>query len=170
MSENTRRAYAAALRSFFSWCSDNGVQPFPTETGTALAYLGYLQEQGRALASAYNVVAAIKKLHVLNGLSSPTDAPSVKEAIKGFVKLAPKRQPVTAATLEDVKKMVLAIDAAPGYGEARKKRDKALIILAFAGGFRREELVRLRMSDISWRRDSGGETVLLLRVGERSAL
>lgn len=164
MSENTRRTYAAVLRGFFAWCGENGFQPFPAEVGTVLAYLGDLLEQDRGLSSAYSFVAAVKKLHVLSGLTSPTDAASVKEAVQGFAKLAPKRRPVAASTLEDVKKMILAIDAAPRYGEARKKRDKALIILAFAGGFRREELVRLRMSDISWRRDSGGEEVLLLRV------
>ncbi len=100
---------------------------------------------------------AIAEAHKAAGLTSPTGSPVVRNAMKGIRRTmgtAPTQK--TAALTDDVRSMVDASD-----GGIIGLRDRALILLGFAGAFRRSELVGLDMEDCTFNRD--GLTITLRR-------
>jgi integrase len=100
---------------------------------------------------------AITEAHKVLGLESPTSAGMVRNTLKGIrrtIGTAPAQK--TAALTADIRSMVDATDA--GLIGAR---DRAIILLGFAGAFRRSELVALDIADLDFGRD--GLTVNLRR-------
>ena len=98
---------------------------------------------------------AIAEAHKAAGLESPTHAAIVRNTLKGIrrtVGTAPAQK--AAALTNDIRAIVDATDA--GLIGAR---DRALILLGFAGAFRRSELVRLDVGDCAFGKD--GLTVTL---------
>ena len=92
-------------------------------------------------------MAAIRYAHKLAGLDTPTDDERVKPTVRGIRRTLGtarfKKGPATAERL-------LAMAANPGAG-LKGLRDRALLLLGFAGAFRRSELVAL---SVSWIRPS----------------
>lgn len=91
-------------------------------------------------------LAAIRYAHKLAGHESPTASEAVKATLRGIKrtkKVTPNRKaPATADK-------IAAMAAATGDG-VRGLRDRALLLLGFAGTFRRFELVALDASDIQF--------------------
>jgi integrase len=100
---------------------------------------------------------AIAEAHKAAGLDSPTAAGMVKNTMKGIRRTLGTAPTQKAPTLtDDIRAMVDAADA--GLIGAR---DRALILLGFAGAFRRSELVALDVEDCAFGKD--GLTVTLRR-------
>jgi len=165
MAPATRRSYAGHLRRFFAWAGERGLAAWPVSPEVALAWLAELRAREVSVSYAEASMAAIKKLHVLQGLASPTDDPAVAAALRGFARESEKpRHPAAAATADVVRRLILAIQEAERYDPARRARDAALILLGFLGAFRRSELCAIRLRDLEWTQHDG-EDVLLIRVG-----
>ncbi|HEY4359527.1 MAG TPA: site-specific integrase [Bryobacteraceae bacterium] len=102
---------------------------------------------------------AIAEAHKASGLESPTTSGMVRNTLKGIRRslgTAPTQK--TAALTEDIRAMVEGAGAGPG---PIGLRDRALVLLGFAGAFRRSELVGLDIEDCSF--GSDGLTVTLRR-------
>jgi integrase len=100
---------------------------------------------------------AIAEAHKAAGVESPTHAAIVRNTLKGIRRTlgtAPAQK--AAALTNDIRAMVDAAD--DGLIGAR---DRALILLGFAGAFRRSELVGLEVEDCAFGKD--GLTVTLRR-------
>jgi integrase len=100
---------------------------------------------------------AIAEAHKATGLDSPTHAPLIANTMKGIRRTlgtAPAQK--AAALTADVRAMVDAAD-----GGLIGLRDRALILLGFAGAFRRSELIGLDVGDCAFGKD--GLTVTLRR-------
>jgi integrase len=100
---------------------------------------------------------AIAEAHKAVGLDSPTQSGIVKNTMKGIRRTkgtAPAQK--TATLIADIRLMVDTTDAG-----LIGIRDRALILLGFAGAFRRSELVALGVEDCVFSRD--GLTVTLRR-------
>jgi integrase len=100
---------------------------------------------------------AIAEAHKAVGLESPTHAPIVRNTMKGIRRTkgtAPSQK--SPALTDDIRTMVEAAD-----NGLIGLRDRALILLGFAGAFRRSELVRLAADDCAFTKD--GLTVTLRR-------
>ncbi len=100
---------------------------------------------------------AIAEAHKAVGLESPTSAGMVRNTLKGIKRTMGTAPAQKAPTLtDDIRAMVDATDA--GLIGAR---DRAIVLLGFAGAFRRAELVGLDAEDCSFGKD--GLTVTLRR-------
>ncbi len=100
---------------------------------------------------------AIAEAHKMAGLDSPTVAGMVKNTMKGIRRTlgtAPVQK--SPALTDDIRAMVETVDS--GLIGAR---DRALILLGFAGAFRRSELVGLGFDDCEFGKD--GLTITLRR-------
>jgi integrase len=100
---------------------------------------------------------AIAEAHKATGAESPTHTSLVRNVMKGIRRTlgtAPVQK--APALTDDIKAMVEAADAG-----LIGIRDRALLLLGFAGAFRRSELVSLAVEDCSFGRD--GFTVTLRR-------
>jgi len=109
--------------------------------------VGSIQRRLNALAEAHKAV----------GLDSPTSAGMVRNTLKGIRRslgIAPAQK--APALTDDVRAMVgVADEGLIGL------RDRALILLGFAGAFRRSEVVGLDVGDLDFGKD--GLTVILRR-------
>lgn len=142
-SENTLDAYDAAWSDFNDYCADKHRQPLPATPETLIDYITFLAE-GQRVSTIELKLAAIAYRHRLNRLPSPTEDEHLRAVIAGIRRelgVAPEiKQPVT---LTDLRAMVAALpDTLTG------QRDRAVILIGWAGAFRRSELVALDVGDV----------------------
>lgn len=140
VSENTRRAYRADIAHFIAWGGT-----IPTSDVMIAEYLA-AHAPSLSVATLTRRLASLSKAHTAKGFTSPTKAELVKSTMRGIKRThaAPQRlaQPLL---VEDLMRVM------PMLGNDRKAaRDRALLLVGFAGGFRRSELVGLNVEDIEW--------------------
>src|SRR5713226_380113 len=152
--ESTLRGYRADWRAFCAWCEGQGLSPLPASPETVAAYIA--ECAGRLkVGSIQRRINAIAEAHKAVGQDSPTHHAIVRNTMKGIRRTkgtAPTQK--AAALTDDIRAMVDASDA--GIIGAR---DRALILLGFAGAFRRSELVGFDVEDCAFGKD--GLTVTL---------
>jgi site-specific recombinase XerD len=140
----TRRAYKGDFELFATSCSERAADALPASLETVAAFLASEATRGLKTSTLYRRAAAIRYAHRLAGHLSPTDDERVRATLRGIrraVGTAPNRKaPATADRL-------IAM-AAAGNGGLAALRDRALLLLGFAGAFRRSELVALDVADI----------------------
>lgn len=137
LSKNSRRAYRADLEQFLAW---GGAVPASPEI--VACYL-VAHAEHHAIATLARRLVSIGKAHTTQGLPSPVDSDLVRATLRGIRHIhgSTQRQ-VAPAEKEDVLSMVAGLTGIKGV------RDKALLLLGFAGAFRRSELVGLTVADI----------------------
>jgi len=153
---NTLRGYQSDWRDFCQWCERNNQRPLPASPETVAAYIA--ECAGRLkVGSIQRRLNAIAEAHKAVGLDSPTSSGIVRNTLKGIRRtLGVATVQKTPALTADIRAMVDATDAG-----LIGLRDRALVLLGFAGAFRRAELVSLVVSDLEFSRD--GLTVTLRR-------
>jgi site-specific recombinase XerD len=154
--ENTLRGYQRDWRAFCAWCEGHAVCPLPAAPEVVAAYIaecaGHLKP-----GSIQRRLNAIVEAHKAVGLESPTHTGIVRNTMKGIRRTKGTAPTQKAATLtDDIRSMVDATDAG-----LIGTRDRALVLLGFAGAFRRSELVGLGVADCAF--DKDGLTVTLRR-------
>jgi integrase len=153
---NTLRGYQSDWRNFCGWCEGHRQYPLPASPKTVASYIadctGHLK-----VGSIQRRLNAIAEAHKATGLESPTHDPMVKNTMKGIRRTLGTAPVQKAPTLtEDIKAMVEATDAG-----LIGVRDRAIVLLGFAGAFRRSELVAMDLEDCAFRKD--GLTIMLRR-------
>lgn len=138
ISDNTRRAYVADLAHFKDW---GGTVP---ASDTMVAR--YLAQHAATLSVATLVrrLATISKAHAAKGLVSPTASALVRATMQG-IKRSRGMAPAEARPL--IRDDLFALLERTGV-DLKSIRDRALLLIGFAGGFRRSELVGLDADDI----------------------
>jgi integrase len=155
-SESALRGYQSDWRHFCAWCEAQRQSPLPAASETVASYIagcaGYLK-----VGSIQRRLNAIAEAHKAMGLESPTHNAIVANTMKGIRRTLGTVATQKAPTLtDDIRAMVDATDAG-----IIGVRDRALILLGFAGAFRRSELVGLDVEDCAFGKD--GLTVTLRR-------
>lgn len=156
-SDATRRAYAADWRDFSGWCVDMCQQSLPAQPAILAAYLAHLAERKLAASTIRRRLAAIQYAHKAKGLTPPTADVNVQAVHAGIRRrLGTSQTQKAPATAKAIAAMLKRIpDTLTG------KRDRALILIGFAGAFRRSELVGITVEDIA-RQPEG----ILVRLGK----
>lgn len=143
---NTQRAYKSDLKYFKTWCTENGQVEMPTSAATLAAYVSYLADTHK-WASINRKLAAISKLHELNNLDLSTKDKGFRAVMEGIRRTNGVRQKQAPAfKMKELKNILLGIDMTTNAG----LRDKCLILLGFAGAYRRSELVSLNIEDVQF--------------------
>ncbi len=142
----TRRAYRSDLRAFVAWCAPRGLSSLPATPETVALYLSDRADQGAKVASLERSLVAISQAHAAKGLPSPRGSAVVREVVKGIRRtLGVAQEQKNALLVPDLRAMLKALP--PGLLGAR---DRALLLLGFAGAFRRAELVSLDVEDVEF--------------------
>jgi integrase len=128
----------------------------PAHPETVALYLPDLAES-RKVATLEKRLAAISQAHQFAGYASPTQEILVRTVMAGIRRAkgtAQKRKrPIVT---EDLRQLIAALPAT-----LAGRRDAALLLLGFTGGFRRSELVSLNIEDLRFTTE--GLIVLLRR-------
>ena len=146
--QNTLRAYQADFKDFSSFCIKNGFNPLPTEPKIIALYLTHLSSFSK-FSTLKRRIASIKVVHRLKGHYIDTKHPIITENIMGIKrKLGVKQTSKKPILINDLKKIINVINEEKN--ELKKYQNKALILIGFAGGFRRSELVSIEYEDVDF--------------------
>jgi integrase len=140
----TRRRYSREVRTFREFCRAIGAEPLPASPDTVVLYLAQMKAQGRTAGGIDAALTAISTFHRAAGHDSPRASLAVataRENIRREIGAAPKKK--APMRLDRLRAAVEAIPVDTLLG----KRDRAILLLGFAGAFRRSELVGLDARD-----------------------
>ena len=134
----TKRAYRSDLQHFEAWGGT-----FPASDAQIAAYLAQHATKLKA-ATLTRRLAAISVAHEVQRLPNPTSSPIVRATMRGIRREHGVAQRQAKPLLREDLFMVLE-----AMGNRLKDvRDRALLLLGFAGGFRRSELIAINCTDI----------------------
>jgi len=152
----TLRAYATDLANYRTWCERYGFDQMPATPEVAGAYLAAAGE-GYALPTLRRRVAAIARACGIDGHPLDTKHPAIRETLRGITRKhgAPARR-AAALTTAEVRRLSRTCGT-----DLAGLRDRALILVGFAGAMRRSELVALDVEHVTWTK--GGMKLLIER-------
>ena len=157
LAASTERAYAHDWADFATFCRRHGLEALPAAPQTLALYLKSLETKksqspagirhgtaGLSVSTLRRRLAAIASKHATEKLETPTDHPLVKKLVRRYSRsrgTAEKKK--DALTIERLPAILLAMpDDLPAL------RDRALLLLGYAGAFRRSELVALDVDNL----------------------
>ena len=140
---NTVKAYRSDWTSFEAFCRGRELASLPAAAATVAAYA---VESARRLKAKTieRRLSAISQAHQIAGHASPVEDKIVRTVMAGIRRVKGTAQqgkePLSGELLRDM------FQNAPN--DLRSIRDRALLLVGFAGAFRRSELVELRYQDV----------------------
>jgi site-specific recombinase XerD len=143
---NTIRGYRSSFGQFTAWCQVAGLPSMPAAPETIALSLG--AQAGRLKAATLqHHLAAIAKAHKSAGCSPPVkDNQLIAETLKGIKRTHGSAVTQKAPVLTEDLRMILRTLPENLLGV----RDRALLLIGFAGAFRRSELVSLDVADLGF--------------------
>jgi len=140
----TLRAYKADWTHYAAWCAEHGFVPVPAVPATVGAYLASLAGS-HAPSTIRRRLAALGKMHRFNDLPWNTAHRDIQGPLQGLLRTHGRPvQKATALTLPMLRQLLATCDRS-----ARGRRDRALLLIGFAGALRRSELVALQIEDVA---------------------
>lgn len=141
--ENTRRAYRADFEHFAAWCASHGVPALPSTPEVVTLYVA-AQADTLRVSTIERRLSAINYAHRSAGYDVPTLHPGLRETMKGIRRThGAKKEGKAPLAVDELLKLVACLpDNLAGL------RDRAILLLGFAGAFRRSELVGLDVEDV----------------------
>jgi integrase len=140
---NTVKAYRSDWRSFASFCSARELAALPATAATVAAYAAHAAVRLKANTIERHL-AAMSQAHQLAGVPNPVEDKLVRTVMAGIRRArgtAQKgKEPLSAELL---RKMFSGMP-----DDLRAARDRALLLVGFAGAFRRSEIVSVRHEDV----------------------
>lgn len=146
-SANTRRAYASDWKHFSAWCRRQGLEPLPPAPEVVGLYITACASGAAIPGGEPNAVTTIERRlsaiswnYTQRGAVLDRSDRHIATVLTGIrnTHAAPPRQK-EAVLPEDVIAMLETLDR----GALRGLRDRAMLLLGFAGGLRRSEIVGL---------------------------
>ena len=145
--QSTQRAYASDFGSFALWCDRYGLASIAAEPDTVALYLTACADQGAAVATLRRRLVALSQAHKAAGVPSPTQAEAVRRTMSGIARQRGTRQrrvaPIRLSALQAM------LEATP-EDDLLALRDRAVLLIGFAGGFRRSELAAFCVEDLAF--------------------
>ncbi|MEK5645864.1 integrase [Paenibacillus rhizosphaerae] len=142
--ENTVMANKSDWSMFEKWCDESNLVPLPATDQCIAIYLAYLASSGNKASTIRRKLSSIKGAHLAAGFSDPTGV-NVKHVWAGIRRQhGTKENGKKPVEIELLKQMLREIpDNLGGV------RDKAILLIGFAGALRRSEIVALDVGDIT---------------------
>ena len=139
----TLRAYRAAWRHFCRWCDEAGWPALPADPETVAAYLASLSATHTS-STLVQRLAALSRAHRLAGLPWPSAHPAIRNTLRGIQRKhgRPTKQ-AGALMTDELTRLVATCDTT-----LTGRRDRALLLLGYAGALRRSELVAVEREHV----------------------
>jgi site-specific recombinase XerD len=147
---NTVRAYRSDFEDFGLFCIKNGLNNLPSEPKVVSLYLTYLSSKEVKISTIKRRLVSIGVIHKMKGHYLDTKHPVIIENLMGIKRrkgtIQKGKKPIL---INDLKKLVDVINQEK-TADIKKLRNKAILIIGFSGGFRRNEIVSLDLEDIEF--------------------
>jgi integrase len=148
---STMRAYKSDWHQFENWCQLHQLQSLPATPDTVALYIADIASN-HAVATITRRLCSITARHIASGFAnSPAKAHHlvVSETMKGIRRVF--------GTVQKGKSPLLTADIRKIVAKCPKgtcgDRDKVLVLIGFAGAFRRSELAHMRVQDLTIYKD-----------------
>ncbi len=146
---NTIKAYESDFKDFSLFCIKNRLQSMPTEPKILSIYLTHLSKTCK-FSTLKRRIASIKVVHKMKGHYLDAKHPLIMENLLGIKRINGAHQIAKKPILvNDLKLIIKAIHEMEKV-RIKRIRNKSLILLGFAGGFRRSELVSVEYRDLEF--------------------
>ena len=159
-STNTLRAYTSDYRDFTLFCTKNNFNSLPADPKILALYLTHLSQTSK-FSTLKRRIASISVVHRIKGHYIDTKHPLIVENLLGIKRKNGSRQNAKKPILISDLKLIINVINKQKTKKDRIIRDKALILIGFAGGFRRSELVNIEYEDVEFVRE--GVKILVKR-------
>lgn len=144
---DTLRAYQSDWRHFERWCRGRELASLPAAAETVALYLADLAATHRP-ATLTRRLTSITRFHQAANLPSPANLREllVAETLKGIRRtLGAAQQGKNPLLTADLLKVLAHIP-----DDLQGARDRALLLVGYAGGLRRSEIAALEVRDVRW--------------------
>lgn len=152
--DNTKRAYRSDWQHFAEWCHEYDRRALPASPEDIALYLGMIAPH-YSLATLERRLSSISAAHRERGLDNPArvaEGPLMriwKGIVRDKTRQQDKAEPLMAQDLRAIVQQ-LPRDPETGALTLASLRDRALLLLGWAGALRRSELVGLTTDDIQF--------------------
>ena len=147
---NTLRAYKSDFKDFQNFCEKYNFSSLPTNAKTIGLYLTNLSSSSK-YSTLKRRLASINVIHKLKGHYLDCKHPLIKENLIGIKrKIGTLQKGKKPLLYNHLIKIINFINKNIVNNYEQLKRDKSIILLGFAGGFRRSELASLNLEDIEF--------------------
>ena len=144
----TLRAYRAAWRHFCGWCEEAGWPALPAAPETVGAYLAALGPT-HTTSTLVQRLAALSRAHRLASAPWPSAHPAIRNTLRGIQRKYGRPAKQAAALMTDeLTRLVATCD-----NGLAGQRDRALLLLGYAGALRRSELVAVEREHVQLTHD-----------------
>jgi integrase len=188
VAQNTRRAYSSDWESFVGWAFSRKFVPLPATPDTVARYLRWLvdrpraeieeeyrrndgrvvkrkrRQRGVATSTVGRHLISIAKAHQTAGFEDPVATVYVQTIWRGLRRERGMKKTPKEALKRDLLLDVLPAPPAEDQPKAKRLaavRNRAIMLLAFSGAFRRSEVASLNVDDLEY--DDVGVAVTLTR-------
>ena len=147
---NTVRAYKSDFEDFSLFCVKNGFKTIPTDPKIVSLYLTYLSSKNVKISTIRRRLVSISVIHKIKGHYLDTKHPIIIQNFMGIKRTKGVNQKGKKPLLINDLKEIIDVINKQEEPDLKKLRNKALLLLGFAGGFRRNELVSLNFEDLDF--------------------
>ena len=148
-SNNTLRAYKSDFKDFAAFCAKHGFKSLPSEPKTISLYITHLSKHSR-ISTLRRRLVSISMVHKLKGYYLDAKHPIIVENLMGIRRVKGSIQKGKKPILINHLKLIIKVINEQKTKEIKKLRDKSIILIGFAGGFRRTELVSINHEDLEF--------------------
>ena len=147
---NTVRAYKSDFKDFGLFCVKNGFKNLPSDPKIISLYLTHLSTKEVKLSTIKRRLVSIGVIHKMKGHYLDTKHPIIVENLMGIKRRKGSVQKGKKPILINILKQILDKIDQENCEDIKKLRDKSIISIGFAGGFRRNEIVSLDYEDLDF--------------------
>ena len=147
---NTVRAYKSDFEDFGLFCVKNGFNNLPTEPKVVSLYLTHLSSKEAKISTIKRRLVSIGVIHKIKGHYLDTKHPIIIENLMGIKRRKGTNQKGKKPLLINNLKFIIDVINKEKDPEIKKLRNKAILLIGFSGGFRRNELVSLDLEDVEF--------------------
>jgi integrase len=142
----TRDAYSRDWAAFGAWCRSAGRLELPAEQETVQLHLVDMLDSGMSVSYAERRIAAIVAAHRAANVEPPIGY-GVRDLMRAARRERGGPEGKAALSVSELKRVLRALPKSP-----MGARDRALLLVGFAGGLRRSELAGLDLADVRFER------------------
>jgi site-specific recombinase XerD len=147
---NTVRAYKSDFEDFGLFCVKNGFNNLPSEPKIVSLYLTHLSNKEAKISTIKRRLVSIGVIHKMKGHYLDTKHPIIIENLMGIKRRKGTIQKGKKPLLINNLKTIINVINEEKDPDIKKLRNKAILLIGFSGGFRRNELVSLNIEDVEF--------------------
>ncbi len=162
--ESTLRSYRSDWEQFELWCAGRALRSLPADPATIAMFITDLARRYKVATLGLKLVA-INQAHRAANFPIPTKDASVQAVWAGIRReLGVAQVQKAALSPDDLRSMFAHLPT-----NVRGARDRAMLLLGFAGGFRRSEIVGLTVDDVDFRTEGAVVTLRRSKTDQEGA-